>query len=749
MSEGEERELWLQVGGLNENLKAVETVLNYNPGYFEIAEVKEGPYLSQNNTATSFFYTIDSVNGILTIQAERLDETVSPGFGGTLATVRIKAKNSVPESTIDFTSSELRTTGDILLQHKTAGTVINVNSPPIFDNLPATVTIQAGSSLSHVIAASDSDGDDLTYYLMGEIPQGLTINSSTGMVTWDVTVAGTYDIIVAADDGLNELATSILTIIVTQPPTVTGTDPADGATGININKSITATFSEHIYPADSFNEITLNTNGTVVSADMRISDILLIIEPLEPLVSNKHYTVTIPAGSVKNITGEQLESTYNFSFTTGEKPVAVITMSPQSGITTSTVITWGYEESYDPNSFDIVAAEWEGKQDIYPEEGEYTVRLRVQNEYGTWSEWVETTFNVTASVGVRELVVGNVQSFAVMNDKTLKIWGLNSRGQLGLGDLEERILPEDVGYITNIKQVAGGNSHSLILLKDGTVYASGRNDFGQLGLGDNDDRMHFVQIPGLADIIQIAIGGDFSLALTENGEVFSWGYNADGQLGLGNTTNQNIPSLITGLSNVIQVEAGQQHSLALTNTEVVYSWGQNFHGQLGLGNTKDRVVPTLITGLSGVKQIAADGFHSMALLNDGTVMSWGRNFFGQLGLGNTRRYTSPTLIPGLNNVIHLEASVDSSYSLHADGTVRAWGRNDDGQLGLGDTSQRNSPTLITAIEGVKQISAGGWHTMAILEDGTPMVWGWNYYGQLGLGDKESRLVPTVITSLTN
>jgi alpha-tubulin suppressor-like RCC1 family protein len=82
-------------------------------------------------------------------------------------------------------------------------------------------------------------------------------------------------------------------------------------------------------------------------------------------------------------------------------------------------------------------------------------------------------------------------------------FGDNYRGQLGLGDNQDRYFPT---MVPNIKasQVAAGLNHSLILdLKgngsdpssgrvsdpsSGRVYAFGDNSRGQLGLGDYQNR---------------------------------------------------------------------------------------------------------------------------------------------------------------------------------------------------------------------------------------------------------------------
>lgn len=77
-----------------------------------------------------------------------------------------------------------------------------------------------------------------------------------------------------------------------------------------------------------------------------------------------------------------------------QKPMAVISLSPETNITTDTIITWGYDESTDPDGDSIVNAEWKGKLNKYTTGGQKTVELRVQDSEGNWSDWVSKTFEV-------------------------------------------------------------------------------------------------------------------------------------------------------------------------------------------------------------------------------------------------------------------------------------------------------------------------------------------------------------------
>ena len=51
------------------------------------------------------------------------------------------------------------------------------------------------------VEATDPDGDDLTYSLLGTPPAGTTINENTGLITWTPTAAGSSEVTVKVSDG--------------------------------------------------------------------------------------------------------------------------------------------------------------------------------------------------------------------------------------------------------------------------------------------------------------------------------------------------------------------------------------------------------------------------------------------------------------------------------------------------------------------------------------------------------------------
>ena len=75
----------------------------------------------------------------------------------------------------------------------------HLNHVPVVTN-PGTQTTVVGTNVTLAIAASDVDGDALSYSATG-LPTGLTLNSSTGLISGTPTTAGSSTVNVAVSDG--------------------------------------------------------------------------------------------------------------------------------------------------------------------------------------------------------------------------------------------------------------------------------------------------------------------------------------------------------------------------------------------------------------------------------------------------------------------------------------------------------------------------------------------------------------------
>ncbi|MET0394621.1 MAG: Ig-like domain-containing protein [Chitinophagaceae bacterium] len=99
-------------------------------------------------------------------------------------------------------------------------------------------------------------------------------------------------------------------------PTVTSTDPANGAVNVPLNKIITATFSMAMDPATiNATTFSLRQGATVIAGVVTYSGTTATFTPGAPLASNTIYTATITTGA-KNVAGNALAANYVWSFTT-------------------------------------------------------------------------------------------------------------------------------------------------------------------------------------------------------------------------------------------------------------------------------------------------------------------------------------------------------------------------------------------------------------------------------------------------
>jgi len=101
------------------------------------------------------------------------------------------------------------------------------------------------------------------------------------------------------------------------PPAVAATDPANGATDVPVDKTITVTFTEPVEPGATYGSITVrDAAGNAVAMTKVIGGRLLTLKPNANLAYNTTYSVTIPARAVMDLAGNGLAQDYTFRFTT-------------------------------------------------------------------------------------------------------------------------------------------------------------------------------------------------------------------------------------------------------------------------------------------------------------------------------------------------------------------------------------------------------------------------------------------------
>ncbi len=392
----------------------------------------------------------------------------------------------------------------------------------------------------------------------------------------------------------------------------------------------------------------------------------------------------------------------------------------------------------------------------------------------------------TGVVTVAQVTAGFSHTCARFSNGTVKCWGRNADGQLGLGNMMPMLLappmtPVDLGPGLSAREIAAGGNHTCALLDNRTIKCWGRNAEGQLGLGVPGNRgdeafemganLPAVNLGTGRTALQIIAGDNHTCARLDNSTVKCWGFNLYGQLGVGTNVNTNVPGAEVNLGTsrtALQITAGDNHTCARLDNSTVKCWGFNSYGQLGLGDMERRgdqdggMGANLLTVDLGTnrtaRELVAGGNHTCARLDDFTVKCWGFAFTGQLGLGDTRNRGGQALEMGTNLPVvdlgtsrtarELVAGNNHTCARLDNFTIKCWGHNLYGQLGLGDTMNRggqdggmgaNLPTVdLGTSRTVLEITAGGDHTCALLDDFTVKCWGYNDQGQLGLSHTLNR-----------
>jgi len=250
--------------------------------------------------------------------------------------------------------------------------------------------------------------------------------------------------------------------------------------------------------------------------------------------------------------------------------------------------------------------------------------------YNGWSQLGDNTFanksspvqTIAGGFNWKQVsVAGNFgnSTSAVKNDGTLWTWGRNNYGQLGNNTTIEASSPiQTIASGINWKQVSQGSLHTTAVKNDGTLWVWGHNDRGQLGDNTNINKSSPIQtVAAGTNWKQVAGGYYFTAAVKTDGTLWTWGANTWGQLGNnGYGTDISSPiQTIAGGTTWTQVTAGFNVSGAIKTDGTLWMWGFNNYGQSGNNTTtpfrQSSPVQTIASGNSW-KQVSA-GYAVMAI----------------------------------------------------------------------------------------------------------------------------------------
>ncbi|MDB2569414.1 putative Ig domain-containing protein, partial [Candidatus Poseidonia alphae] len=324
---------------------------------------------------------------------------------------------------------------------------------------------------------------------------------------------------------------------------------------------------------------------------------------------------------------------------------------------------------------------------------------------------------------VISLAFGHQHGCGLLDTGAVKCWGRNNAGQLGTsGGDKDTPQTINLGSGRTATSIYAGGHYTCAILDDASVKCWGENGKGQLGIGTDINTNSPTTINSLGSgrtAVSLATAMSTVCALLDDGSVKCWGDSANGQLGNGGASSYltSPPASAINLGSGRTAKAitgGESHFCAILDDDSIKCWGQGDDGKLGTGTTSHRSTPTTTTGSFGTGRYAvaidAGYDHTCVILDNGQLTCWGSDSDGQLGNGATTgmksSLQSSTVSLGTGRTaISLSAGGEHTCAQLDNGQLKCWGNRADGQVG--DNGNFNNPSDRTSPSSVSSNNHGG------------------------------------------
>jgi alpha-tubulin suppressor-like RCC1 family protein len=223
-----------------------------------------------------------------------------------------------------------------------------------------------------------------------------------------------------------------------------------------------------------------------------------------------------------------------------------------------------------------------------------------------------------------EVKAGSYFTCARLDDSSVKCWGQNNYGQTGqdknasgnnasLGDQAgEMAAIAALPLGGNVLSIGAGNEFACALISGGTVKCWGRNNYGQLGVNNTTTYGNAAQTMSTVTAISlgatrtataITVGSGQACAVLDNSTVTCWGYNGNngagiaegaGRLGRGVGGNNNtgdaggeMPAAALNIGTglfALRAVTNNSTTCVQTTTGFVKCFGYNLFGTCGIGD---------------------------------------------------------------------------------------------------------------------------------------------------------------------
>lgn len=484
--------------------------------------------------------------------------------------------------------------------------VVFTPAPPVITS-PLTASGTLGEPFNYQIGASNTP----TSYNATGLPAGLTVDTSTGLISGTPTVGGNFTVTLTATNAGGSGTATLTLGIATLPPaldapgllwetfggnrawfgqsviTHDGVDAAQsGPLGNNEGNYLrttvtgpgTLTFWWKVSSEADFDFMRFRIDGLEQAAAPEISGEVDWVQKTVTVTAGSH-TLMWTYGKNESVSAGSDAAWLDQVVFTPPQPEIAIDL-PLGTLAAGSVVAWGYDNAGQAT----VPAEALSGVVAIAGGSNHTVALTSAGKMLAWGadSQGQSTVPTEALTGVSAVSAGGAHSVALKGGKVIA-WGWNSNGQSTV----------PAAALDGVTAISAG-TYNTLAVKNGAVFGWGYNGTGQLT----------IPAEALIGVTAIDLGSNHAVAL-KGGMVLAWGTNNAGQ-----TT---VPA--EALDGVTAIAAGAEHTVALKGGTVLV-WGGNSQGQ--------RTVPTEAT--SNVVAIDAGDYYTMALKSNGEVVAWGYSF---------------------------------------------------------------------------------------------------------------------------
>ena len=184
--------------------------------------------------------------------------------------------------------------------------------------------------------------------------------------------------------------------------------------------------------------------------------------------------------------------------------------------------------------------------------------------------------------------VGDALVCAVLTDRRLVCWGLNSRGQIDPAMASDTYLsPRVLEEVGEVDEIHVGSSHTCAR-SNARVRCWGANDLGQLGQGHTDRVSGVVDVSDLGDVVSLAVGDAMTCALRSDGTVMCWRHLRRAS----ENRSPPRPELRTGVAKAVQISLNSGRAYARLADGHVVTWRDLSEPAVAVPELRDAVYLT-------------------------------------------------------------------------------------------------------------------------------------------------------------